>query len=175
MDQATFLIAVLTIDSQRSAIWQTSLLISIELPNIPSPTTLLPFPHARFSTLPSSFIVVAAAPTAEGCSAELVRSSSGRGVRSRVRAMLGHSPTGLAEASSLTLRTAHSPQVALHLSSRKRSYHCRLQGGNDTLDGTFTQQFNRLHRRTSGTAQAVRRVLPDCPTNCRAARAAPLP
>lgn len=146
---------VLTMDSQRSGIWQTSLLISIELLNIPSPTTLLPFRHARFNTLPVSFIVAAAAPTAEGCSAEQVRSSLGRSVRSRVRAALGHSLTGLAESSSLTLRTAHSPQVALHLSSWKRSYHYRLQGGNDTLDGTFTQQFNRLHRRTSYGRQTV--------------------
>ena len=146
---------LLTIDSQRSVIWQTSLLISIELPNIPSPTTLLPFRHARFNTLPSSIIVAAAAPTAEGCSAELIRSSSGRCVRSKVRALLGHSPTGLAESSSLTLRTAHSPQVAPHPSSRKRSYHCRLQGGNDTLDGTLTQQFDRLHRRTSYARQTA--------------------
>jgi hypothetical protein len=43
---------------------EISLLISIELPNIPSPTTASPFHHARFLTLPSSFIVVAAAPTA---------------------------------------------------------------------------------------------------------------
>jgi hypothetical protein len=134
---------------------EVSLLISIELPNIPSPTTLLPFRHARFNTLPSSIIVAAAAPTAEGCSAELIRSSSGRCVRSKVRALLGHSPTGLAESSSLTLRTAHSPQVAPHPSSRKRSYHCRLQGGNDTLDGTLTQQFDRLHRRTSYARQSV--------------------
>ena len=154
-DQATFLIAIVTIDSQRSGIWQISLLISIELLNIPSPTTLLPFRHARFSTLPVSFIVVAAAPAAKRCSAEQVRSSWGRGVRSKVRASLGHSPTGLAESSSLTLRTAHSPQVALHLSSRKRSYHYRLQGGNDTLEGTFTQRFNRLHRRTSGSRQGM--------------------
>ena len=140
---------LLTIDSPRSVIWQTSLLISIELLNIPSLTTLLPFHHARFNTLPSSFIVAAAAPTTEGDSEELIRSSSGRCVRSRVRAMLGHSPTGLAKSSSLTLRTALSPQVAPHPSSRKRSYHCRLQGGNDTLDGTLTQLFNRLHRRTS--------------------------
>jgi len=91
---------LLSMDSQRSDIWQTSLLISIELLNIPSPTTLLPFHHARFNTLPSSIIVAVAAPTAEGCSAELVRSSPGRCVRSKVRALLGHSPTGLAESSS---------------------------------------------------------------------------
>ena len=140
---------LLTINSQRSDIWQTSLLISIELLNIPSPITLLPFRHARFKTLPGSFIVAAATPTTEGYSVELIRSSSSRCVRSKVRAMLAHSPTGLAESSSLTLRTVLSPQVALHPSSRKRSYHCRLQGGNDTLDGTLTQLFNRLHRRTS--------------------------
>lgn len=33
---------------------EVSLLISIELPNIPSPTTLLPFHDARFNTLPFS-------------------------------------------------------------------------------------------------------------------------
>ncbi len=140
---------LLTIDSQRSDIWQSSLLISIELLNIPSPITLLPFRHARFNTLPGPFIVAAATPTTEGYSVELIRSSSSRCVRSKVRAMLAHSPTGLAESSSLTLRTVLSPQVALHPSSRKRSYHCRLQGGNDTLEGTLTQLFNRLHRRTS--------------------------
>ena len=144
---------LLTIDSQRSDIWQTSLLISIELLNIPSPITLLPFRHARFKTLPGSFIVAAATPTTEGYSVELIRSSSSRCVRSKVRAMLAHSPTGLAESSSLTLRTVLSPQVALHPSSRKRSYHCRLQGGNDTLDGTLTQLFNRLHRRTSAATR----------------------
>lgn len=34
--------------------WQISLLISIELMNIPSPTTLLPFHPPRFDTLPGS-------------------------------------------------------------------------------------------------------------------------
>jgi len=148
---------LVTIDSQHSDIWQTSLLISIELLNIPSLTTLLPFRHARLSTLPSSFIVAAAAPTTEGDSVERTCSSSGRCVRSKVRALLGHSPTGLAKSSSLTLRTALSPQVASHPPSRKRSYRCRLQGGNDTLDGTLTQLFNRLHRRTSRSRQTLAR------------------
>ncbi len=58
---------------------------------------------------------------------------------------------------TIRLRTAHSPQVALHISSRKRSYHCRLQGGNDTLDGTCTRLFNRLHRRTSHGRESVDR------------------
>ena len=69
-------------------------------------------------------------------------------VQSRVRQILGGSPTGLAESSSLSLRTGHSSQVALHLVSRQRSYHFRLQAGNGSLDGTFTRQFKRLHRRT---------------------------
>ena len=47
------------------------------------------------------------------------------------------------------LRTDHSPQIALHPSSRKRSYHCWFQGGNVTPDGTCTHLFKRLHRRTS--------------------------
>ena len=73
--------------------------------------------------------------------------------RSRVRTLLVASPTGLAESSSLSLRTGHSPQVALHLSSRKRSYHFRLQAGNVTLEGTFTLLFKRLQRRTSPAFQ----------------------
>ena len=66
----------------------------------------------------------------------------------RVRILLGSSPVGLAESSSLSLRTGHSPQVALHPSSRKRSYH-RIRGGNVTPEGTFTLLFKRLQRRTS--------------------------
>jgi hypothetical protein len=43
---------------------ETSLLISVELPNIPSPTTLLPFRSPQFDTLPGSVTVRAASPTA---------------------------------------------------------------------------------------------------------------
>jgi hypothetical protein len=46
------------------------------------------------------------------------------------------------------LRTGRPPQVASHLCSHKRSYHCWLQGGNVTLMGTYTPLFKRLHRRT---------------------------
>jgi hypothetical protein len=60
---------------------------------------------------------------------------------------------------TIRLRTVHSPQVALHISSRKCSYHFRLQGGNVTLDGTCTRLFNRLHRRTSYARQSVVRRL----------------
>ena len=69
--------------------------------------------------------------------------------QTRVRTLLAASPTGLAESSSLSLRTGIPPQVALHLSSRIRSYHCWMQGGNVTLEGTFTPLVKRLPRRTS--------------------------
>ena len=78
--------------------------------------------------------------------------------RSRVRALPGPSPTGLAESSSLALRIGRSSQVALHPSSRKRSYHCRLQAGNVSLEGTFTLLIKRLHRRTSFGLQAAVRA-----------------
>lgn len=51
---ATFLIAMFDDGFSAFCIWQTSLLISIELPNIPSPTTLLPFRQPRFNTSPGS-------------------------------------------------------------------------------------------------------------------------
>ena len=72
----------------------------------------------------------------------------------------GTSPVGLAESSSLSLRTGISPQVALHPSSRKRSYHCWIQGGNVTLTGTFTLLFKRLQRRTSYARQSVEKGAP---------------
>mgnify|MGYP001547271991 CR=1 len=46
---------------------EVSLLISIELPNIPSPNTILPFRPPQFDTLPSSFTVRAASPTVRCC------------------------------------------------------------------------------------------------------------
>ena len=42
---------------------EASLLISIELLNIPSPTTLLPFRSPQFDTLPGSVTVRAVSPT----------------------------------------------------------------------------------------------------------------
>ena len=75
--------------------------------------------------------------------------------RSRVRASPAPSPTGLAESSSLALRIGRSSQVAPHPSSRKRSYHCRLQAGNVGLEGTSTLLIKRLHRRTGGGLRAA--------------------
>ena len=83
----------------------------------------------------------------------------GRAVaRSRVRASPAPSPTGLAESSSLALRIGRSSQVAPHPSSRKRSYRCRLQAGNVSLEGTSTLLIKRLHRRTGGGFQAAVRA-----------------
>ncbi len=125
---------------------QVSLLIAFELPTIPPPTTTLPFRCDRFITLLHRRSLPCLSLGLTQWSREFAVA------RSRVRSFLGVSPTGLAESSSLALRTGHSPQVALHPPSRKRSYHCRLQAGNVSLTGTSTPLFKRLHRRTrSGT------------------------
>jgi hypothetical protein len=135
--------------SSASCTRQISLLISFDLPTIPPPTTTLPFRHGRFGTLLHR--------------RDLPRLSPGQTLwaggiavaRSRVRALLGASPTGLAESSSHTLLTGCSSQVALHPSSRKRSYRYRLQAGNVSLRGTSTLQIKRLHRRTSCRRQTA--------------------
>ena len=131
---------------------QVSLLISFDLPTIPSPTTILPFRHGRFVTLHHRRDLPRLSP---GQTSPVVGIAV---ARSRVRTSLGASPTGLAESSSHKLRTGRSSQVAPHLSSRKRSYHCRLQAGNVSLRGTSTLQIKRLHRRTSHRRQTVGRA-----------------
>jgi len=93
---------------------EVSLLISIELQNIPSPTTLLPFRSPRFVTLPGSVTVRAVSPTVRR-GRQTLPSQLGRCARSGVRGSLRRSPTGLAESSSLVLRTVLSSKVALHL------------------------------------------------------------
>jgi len=62
IDVVAFLTTYLTIDSDLLSC-QFSLLISIELPNIPSPTTASPFRSPQFLTSPSSFTVRAVPPT----------------------------------------------------------------------------------------------------------------
>ena len=104
-------------------------------------------PHCHFVTvaLTRYFTAVTCRVSPPGQTVQV----GGRAVaRSRVRTLLGASPTGLAESSSLALRIGRSSQVALHPSSRKRSYHCRLQAGNVSLEGTCTLLIKRLHRRT---------------------------
>jgi len=133
----------LTEHERPTASRQISLLIAFDLPTIPSPTTALPFRHGRFGTLLHRRDLPRLSP---GQASPVVGIAV---ARSRVRTLLGASPTGLAESSSLALRTGRSSQVAPHPSSRKRSYHCRLQAGNVSLRGTSTLQIKRLHRRTS--------------------------
>ena len=104
-------------------------------------------PHCHFVTVafPRYFTAVTCRVSPPGQTVPV----GGRAVaRSRVRTLLGASPTGLAESSSLALRIGRSSQVALHPSSWKRSYHCRLQAGNVSLEGTCTLLIKRLHRRT---------------------------
>ena len=140
--QAVSPAAVVHDGSSASCSRQISLLISFDLPTIPPPTTISPFRHGRFDTLLHRRDLPRLSPgqtsPVEGISV----------ARSRVRALSGASPTGLAESSSLALRTGRSSQVAPHLSSRKRSYPYRLQAGNVSLRGTSTLQIKRLHRRT---------------------------
>ena len=77
-------------------------------------------PYCHFTTLGLTcyvlITVVAAAPPCVVIPPPGVGSHLGRIVRSGVRALLGRSPTGLAESSSLVLRTVLSSLVALHLS-----------------------------------------------------------
>jgi hypothetical protein len=118
-----------------------SLLVSSELPTIPTPITTAPFRHDRILALLHR--------------RGLPRLSSGRtvtGRKDRRRAVKGSSvnrrlPDRLGRIEFVLLRTGRSPLVALHLSFRKRSYRW-LQAGNVSLTGTYTLQFRRLHRRT---------------------------
>ncbi len=111
-------------------------------------------PHCHFVTVafPRYFTAVTCRVSPPG---QTVQVATRAVARSRVRTLPGASPTGLAESSSLALRIGRSSQVAPHPSSRKRSYHCRLQAGNVSLEGTFTLLVKRLHRRTGGGLQAA--------------------
>ncbi len=135
--------------SSASCARQISLLIAFDLLTIPPPTTALPFRHGRFDTLLHRRDLPRLSPG----------QTSGVGgiavARSRVRSLLGASPTGLAESSSLALRTGRSSQVALHLASQQRNYHFRLQAGNVSLERTSTFQIKRLHRRTRSRSPIV--------------------
>ena len=97
--------------SSASCARQFSLLIAFDLPTIPPPTTALPFRHGRFGTLRHRRDLPRLSP------GQTLLVGGNAVARSRVRAFLEASPTGLAESSSLSLRTGRSSQVALHLSS----------------------------------------------------------
>ena len=129
---------------------QISLLISFELLTIPPPTTASPFRHDRFGTLLHRRGLLRLSPW----ETHWVRGFPRRAVKGSP--LTRRLPDRLGRIEFVILRTGHSPQVALHLSSQKRSYHCWLQAGNVSLEGTYTPLFKRLHRRTGDR-------LPACP------------
>ena len=135
---------------------EVSLLKSIELLNIPSPGTLLPFHNARFHMVRSGH---------RRCRRTALRnlpppgvgSRLGRVVRSGVRALLGRSPDRLGRITVFS-RKGH---FRYGLFFRLRLLSTLSVENAVTFDygvvtnapvGTFTQLFNRLHRRTSGVA-----------------------
>ena len=101
---------------------QISLLIAFEFPTIPPPTTTSPFRCDRFVTLLHRRSLPCLSLGLTRWSREFAVARSG------VRSFLGVSPTGLAESSSQMLRTGHSPQVALHLPSRKTQLPLSVTG-----------------------------------------------
>ena len=115
--------------------------------------TFTPFrlqpPHRHFPTPASARYYTQGGLSLSSPRADLFTDHGLAVPQTRVRYLLESSPTGLAESSSLSLRTGASPQVALHLFSRIRSYHCRIQGGNVALERTSTSLIKRLPRRTS--------------------------
>jgi len=136
---------------------EVSLLKSIELLNIPSPGTLLPFHDARFNMLPSDHRR-RRRTALRNLPPPGVGSRLGRVVRSGVRALLARSPTGLAE----SLCSPGTGHLCYGLFIRLRLLSTLSVENAVTFDygvvtnspiGTFTQLFNRLHRRTSGGCQ----------------------
>jgi hypothetical protein len=83
--------------------------------------------------------------------------------RSGLRLECAGSPVGMAESSSLALRTGRSPPVAPHPASRRRSYH-RLQAGERVPEedlhpsGQTHLQTHAFPRRTVGTRDCGRVV-----------------
>jgi len=136
---------------------EVSLFISIELLNIPSPGTLLPFHNARFNMLRSDHrrrrrTALRSHPP-PGVGPRL-----GRTVRSEVRALLARSPTGLAESlcSPGKGHFRYGLFIRLRLLSTLSVENAVTFNYGDVTNspaGTFTQLFNRLHRRTSGGCQ----------------------
>lgn len=130
---------------------QPSLLNAIDLPTIPSPTTVLPFLRDRFHTLRHRR-ELPRLPPGQTC---LVRGITV--ARSRVRHLLAGSPTGLAEASSFCYGLVIQLQLLSTL-PHGSAVTFVVQAGNVRLRGTFTLLINGLHRRTSSLSQLNFRV-----------------
>ena len=86
--------------------------------------------------------------------------------RSGLRHSAVGSPQSQAESGSLALRTGHSPPVASHLSSRRRSYF-RLQVG-ERLPGKDLHLSDQAHLRThdSGSKLPHSRIGTAAPRSC---------
>jgi hypothetical protein len=106
---------------------QVSLFTSFELPTIPSPTTALPFRHARFSTRYNHRRGLPRLSPGQTYPVEGIAVTW-----SRVRTLRAVSPTGLAESSSLDRRTRSTvPVVGVKLG---RSFRWFQAFPNDTFD-----------------------------------------
>jgi hypothetical protein len=126
---------------------RVSLLIAIEFPIIPSPTTTWPFHDARFGTL--RFDHRRRRCTALRYHPPLgVEPRLGRKVQSGVRELPGRSPTGLAESSSQYCYGLIFRLRLLSTLSFENAVAFNYRDVTNSLIGTFTRLFNRLHRRT---------------------------
>jgi len=121
---------------------QVSLLRLLDLPTIPSSTTLLPFPRCSFDTShqPNRLPRLSPGQTSAG------RRESRRAVRGSPLAR--RLPDRLGRIRFVILRTGRSPPVAPHPALRRRSYF-RLQVRNVNLVRTFTSPIQHHQRRTS--------------------------
>ena len=142
---------ILMRDNERPSVSaEVSLLRVFDLPTIPSSTTILPFPHRGFSTLPQPDEPSRLSP------GQTVFQS--KGFRRRA---LGGSPLAsrlpdrLGRIRFVILRTGCSPPVASHPSSRRRGYG-KLQVCNVNLMGTCTPSIKHFQRRTHPGAKAPR-------------------
>jgi len=104
-------------NEHRSRTTQVSLLRPLDLPTIPSPTTVLPFPGRGFGTLlqPDRPPRLSLGQTSQG-RWEYRRAVRGSPFRRRLPGRLGR-------IGFVILRTGRSPPVALHLASWRRSYY----------------------------------------------------
>jgi len=152
----------------RLIVRQISLLNSVELLTIPPPTTASPFRHDRFVTLLHRRGLPRLSPWEASFEAERIPRRAVKG------SIIARSlPDRLGRNEFVILRTGHSPQVALHPFSRKRSYHCRFQAGNVSPVGTCTLLFNVAFTgalaRLSEPSRLALHPLSSIAASCRAA------
>ena len=130
---------------------QVSLFMAFDLPTIPSSTTVLPSPHHGFRTLPQPDGPPRLSPGQTWTGRRECRHAvGGSPLASRL-------PDRLGRIRFVILRTGHSPPVASHPSSRRRSYF-RLQVRNANLVGTRTPPIKRFQRRTGSVRRPATTV-----------------